>query len=304
VEGETVIPGRLFAEYAKKIEEEKVELDCTGGKRMKISYLDNSVNINMYDVFEYPTLNEVGKDKSFVILKKDLKDIVNKIIFNVSTDETRPAMRGCCFNIMEDSIEGVASDGFRMALVKAPIKNNGLLQKIVVPAKSLMELVRLLDEEEETVAVFIDKSYFMVDLFHTKIVTRLISEEYIRYEKVFPKEFNTVVTVEKKVMEASIDRVALINKSEKKAYVKLDVREEVLYLSAQSTDGDVYERTPVKTNGKDITIAFNSKYIEDCLKAIDDEFITLNITTSTAAAVIKGETDKWLYLILPLRVVG
>ena len=144
----------------------------------------------------------------------------------------------------------------------------------------------------------------MVDLFHTKLVSRLISEEYINYEKIIPVAFTTEVTVDKKIFENSIDRVSLINRLDKRSYVKMDIKEENLSLSAHSEDGEINEKLSIGLKGKDLTIGFNAKYIIDCMHAIDEPFITLNFTSSTAPGIIKGESDLWLYLILPLRVIG
>ncbi len=304
IEGEMVVPGRLFADYAKKIEEEEVELDGTNPNRLVIKYLDSELQIKCLPVDEYPIFKEVDTEQSFVILKKDFKEAIAKVIFNVSQDEARPSLKGVCLNIKDDEIEIVASDGFRLALTRTMIKNNGVLKKILVPSKSMTELSRLIEDGEETITVYVEKSYIMVDLFHTKIVTRLISEEYINYEHIIPVSFTTVVTADKKLVENAVERAALINRTEKKAIVKMDIKEDTLLLNAQGEDGEVNERVTIGLQGKDLIIGYNTKYLIDCLHAIDEPVITLNFTTSTAPGIIKGESDKWLYLILPLRVIG
>ena len=302
IEGEIVVPGKLFADYAKKIEEEQVELDGTDPTKLIIKYLDSELMIKCFSAD--PVFKEVDTQNSFIILKKELKDIISKVIFNVAVDEARPSLRGVCLNVKDDEVEAVASDGYRLALAKAQINNNGVIDKIVVPSKSMNELARLIDEGEETITVFVEKNYIMVDLFHTKIVTRLIGEDYINYEKIIPGVFTTSVTVDKKLFENAIDRVSLINRAEKKSYVKMEIKEDTLALNAHSEDGEINEKVTIGLKGKDLTIGFNSKYIIDCMHAIDEPFVTLNFTTSTAPGIIKGESERWLYLILPLRVIG
>ena len=220
IEGEIVVPGKLFADYAKKIEEEQVELDGTDSSKLVIKYLDSELQIKCMSADEYPVFKEVDTQNSFIILKKELKDIISKVIFNVAVDEARPSLRGVCLNVKDEEVEAVASDGYRLALAKAQIKNNGVIDKIIVPAKSMNELARLIDDGEETITVYVEKNYIMVDLFHTKIVTRLIGEDYINYEKIIPGVFTTEVTIDKKLFENAIDRVSLINRAEKKSYVK------------------------------------------------------------------------------------
>ena len=304
LEGEIVVPGKLFADYAKKIEDEEIEIDGTDETKLTLRYLDSAVNIRCLNKDEYPLFKEVSTENSFVALKKDFKEIISKVIFNVAVDEARPSLRGVCLNIKTDEIEAVASDGYRLALAKATIQNNGIVDKIVVPAKSMAELNRLIDDGDETVAVYIEKNYIMVDLFHTKIVTRLISEDYINYEKIIPGVFTTEVTVDKNLFEKSIDRVAIMNRTEKKSYVKMEIKEDSINLNAHSEEGDVNEKITIGLKGKDLTIGFNSKYLIDCMRAIEEPFVKLYFTTSTAPGIIKGDTENWLYLILPLRVIG
>ncbi len=304
IEGEIVVPGKLFADYAKKIEEEEVELDGTNAAKLVIRYLDSELQIKAMSVDEYPEFKQVNTETSFVIIKKQLKDIIGKVIFNVSVDEARPSLRGVCLNVKDEEVEAVATDGYRLALTRAVIRNNGVIKKIVVPAKSMNELCRLLDDDDETVTVYVEDNYLMVDLFHTKIVTRLISEEFLNYEKIIPNNFTTQVTIDKKLCENAIERVSLINRIDKKAYVKMEIKEEYILLNAHSDDGEINEKIAIALQGKDLTIGFNAKYLTDCMHAIESPMITLNFTTSTAPGIIKGEDNRWLYLILPLRVIA
>lgn len=304
IDGEIVVPGKLFADYAKKIEEEEIELDATSSSKLIIKYLDSDLQMKTFPVDEYPIFKEVNTENSFVILKKELKNIINRVIFNVSIDEARPTLRGVCLNIKNDEVEAVASDGYRLALTRAVIKNNGIIEKIVVPSKSMNELARLIDDGDDAITIYVDKNYIMVDLFHTKLVSRLISEEYINYEKIIPVSFTTEVTTDKKLFENAIDRASLVNRLDKRSYVKMEIKEDNLQLSAHSEDSEMNENVCIGLKGKDLTIGFNSKYIIDCMRAIDEPFVTLNFTSSTAPCIIKGETDRWLYLILPLRVIG
>lgn len=304
IEGEVVVQGKLFADYARKIEEEEVELDGTSMTNLNIKYLDSELRMRCMAVDEYPLFKEVNTENSFVILKKDFKEIISKVIFNVSVDESRPSLRGVCLNIKENEIDAVASDGYRLALLRAIIKNNGVVDKIVVPSKTMNELGKLVDDGEDMITVYVEKNYIMVDMFHTKIVSRLISEEYIGYEKIIPSVFTTQMSIDKKIFENALERVSLISRVEKKSFVKMDVYEDFVRLFAHSEDGEVNEKISIGFQGKDLTIAFNTKYLLDCMHAIDEPVITLNFTTSTAPCIIKGESDRWVYLILPLRVTG
>lgn len=303
IEGEIIVPGKIFAEYCKKIEEEKIELDGTNKNKLKLKYLDSDVSFACLDFEDYPELKSVSQEKSIKIDKLAIKDLINKIIFNVATDESRPPLKGCCLNIKENILEGVASDGYRLALAQIPMENSVEKEQIVVPSKSLLEMSRLIDDTEETITLTFEKHYLMLELSGTKIVTRLINDEFLAYEKIIPEEFTTEVVVDKKQFENAIERVSLISRNEKKSYVKMEIKEDVILLKAESNTGEVNEKVQISLKGKDMMIAFNSKYITDAMRAISDQYITLNFTTPSAPGIIKGQEKNWLYLILPLRVM-
>lgn len=304
LEGEIVVPGKLFAEYTKKIEEEEIELDATTAGKLKVCYLDSEVSLNCFEADEFPALRQVDDEKSFSIKKKKFKELINTIAYSVAVEDARPSLKGCCFNIVDNTLEGVASDGYRLALCKVDIENSGINERFVIPVRSLNEASRLLDDDDDSMTIYVEKNYMMIDLFHTTIITRMITEEYINYERIIPTEFSTEIQVEKKQFENAIDRVFVISKNEKKCYVRIEVKEDSIYLKAESTVGEVNEKLPISMKGKDVLIAFNAKYIADAMKAINDQFISFKFTTNTAPGIIKSESDNWLYLILPLRVIG
>ncbi len=304
IEGEVVVPGKLFGEYVKKIEEENIEIDTTEEGKIKIGYLDSEVSLLCYPADEFPQFQDVKEENSFVIKKKDFKDMVGSIAFAVATDESRPSLKGCCFNIKGNVLEGVSSDGYRLALYRVAVKDNNIERKIVIPVRSLNEASRLMDDEDEDIKIQIEKNFMMIDLFHTKIVTSMIAEDYINYERIIPQTFTTEVKIDKKQFENSIDRVFVISKNEKKCYVRVEIKEDNLFLRAQSQVGEINEKVTIGMNGKDLLIAFNAKYIADCLKSISEPFVNFNFTTNTAPGIITGENKNWLYLILPLRVIG
>jgi DNA polymerase III, beta subunit len=190
IEGETVVLGRYVTEYVRKIEDEEIIIDTTNENVMKLTFGENNFEVQTMEADEYPQFKNVDEDKSFYIIKKELKDLINKIIFCAASEDNRPTLKGCCLELNKNKITGVASDGYRLACCSKVIEYDGDNTKIIVPARSLSEISKLLDDEDETVKINIEQNYFMVDLNDTKIVTRLIEGEYINYNKIIPTEFS------------------------------------------------------------------------------------------------------------------
>ncbi len=303
IEGEVVVPGKIFADFISQIkDEDNISLDATERFSITVAYLDSNVKFKCFNAAEYPTYKEVSQDEQFIIKKRDLKQLIDKIVYCVAQDDSRPSLKSCCLNIKENEIEGVASDGYRLALVRKPIENNGQEKQLLVPARSLNEIGKLLDDEGETLSVYVESNYIMIDLFHTKIISKLINDNYINYERIIPTQSTTEVTIDKNLLEKAVNRINIINKSEKKGCIKIEVKEDVAYLTTKTEDGDVNEKITIGLKGKDILIGFNPKYLLDCLHATTDSFVKMYFTSSTAPGIIKGEDESWLYLILPLRI--
>ena len=192
-----------------------------------------------------------------------------------------------------------------MALAKKVVEYTGDAKKVIVPARSLGEISKLLDDVDETVKVNIEKNHLMVEIENTKVVTRLIDSEFINYNKIIPSSFTTEITVEKKNLEKSLDRCSLITKADKKSIVKLDIKENVLNINAQSEESGNNENLAINLIGKDLTIGFNAKYIIDSLRAVSDSFVKMKFNNSTAPGIIVPTAEEeYLYLILPIRIQG
>ncbi|HRR89235.1 MAG TPA: hypothetical protein P5161_00435, partial [Eubacteriales bacterium] len=136
------------------------------------------------------------------------------------------------------------------------------------------------------------------------IVTRLIEGDFINYKKIIPTEFTTEFISDKKDFEDAVNRASQFNKNDKKNVVRFEIAENNLNIKAEGEAGDIVEDIPIKTEGKDLAIGFNSKYIMESLRAITDASVKMSFTTSTAAGIMRPASDlPELYLILPIRIV-
>lgn len=305
VEGETVVPGKFFSELVKMLTNEQIELTLNENQKLKIRYNDGEVEKTCYPVEEYPELERIENAGGFSILSKEFKELINKTIFSVSTDEGRPTLKGCLFEAEDYTINGVALDGYRLALVRKPLEQKAEKLSVIVPARSLAELSRFLDDSDDIINVKIEQNFLMVDLQHTMIMTRLLSGEFINYRQIIPSEFDTNVIINKDQFKNSLDRASILSRGEKNNLVKLDIKENLMYLVSNSDDGaNLKESIAINLAGKDMAIAFNSRYLLDCMKAIDDEFIKINLNTPVNPCVITPcDKEEYLYLILPVRMV-
>lgn len=302
-EGETVVPGKLFCEYLRKLVNEQISFELNEKNQLKISYTDSVGYIQCMEVVEFPEIKDIGKDEYFEISKNNFKNLINKVLFAIATDDSRPILKGVKFEIIDKDIKLVALDGYRLSISSNKVENSTSDFTFVVPGRCLGEISRMMDGEE-IVKVYIHSNNMMVDMEDTVITTRLLEGQFINYKQILSTNFATTVTINKSQLEDAIERASILSKIDKNNLVKFDIKENVLTLTSDSEIGNVKENITVAMKGSDITIAFNSKYFTDCLRTVEDEFVKINFTNSILPCVITpSETDEFLFLILPVRML-
>ena len=302
-EGQTVVPGKLFGEYLRKLTNEQISLELNERNQLRISYSDSEGYIQCMDVLEFPELKNVDKVEYFEINRADFKNLINSVIFAVAVDDSRPILKGVLFEINDNNVRAVALDGFRMAMANKKLVATTSNFSFIVPARSLAEISRMLDSDG-SVKVYVHSNNLMVDMIDTVITTRLLEGQFINYRQILNSNFNTTVSIKKSQLEDAIDRASLLSKGDKNSRVKFDISESSLVLTSDSEIGNVKENITVSTKGADITIAFNSKYFIDCLRATEDEYIKINLSNAISHCIVTpSDNEDYLFLILPVRMV-
>ena len=269
IPGATVVPGRFFADFVKKLSNEQIELSLSQANTLKIKYTDSEGSLQCMNADEFPVIKEISSPEKINIKKVDLKNLIDKTIFSVAVDDARPILKGCLFEIVGNQMTAVALDGYRLAMVKADVAASTQKLNCIVPARSLSEISKLLSFED--------------------ILTRLLEGEFINYKQVIPASTTTTILVNKAQLEDGLERASLLARMDKNNLVKFDIKDKVLTLTSASNIGNVTENITINLEGKDLST---------------DEFIKINFSSQIAPCTIcSAEDDKYLYLILPVRIV-
>ncbi len=299
--GETVVPGRLFGDYIKKLTNEQIQCELNEKNQLKISYTDSEGCLQCMEISEFPQLKEVNKDNYFQVGKEDFKTLINNVNYAVAQDDSRPILKGILLEVNSTSIRAVAVDGCRLSIANKPVIMSTAEFKIIVPGKNLYEITKMLDNEGD-IKIYVHSNNIMVDLGDTIIINRLIDGQFINYRQIVPKEFATVVTINKEQLEDAIDRASVLSRIDKNNLVKFDIKEKNLMLTSNSEFGNTKENITVGVKGNDLNIAFNSKYFYDCLRVIDNTYIKINLNSQIQPCVITPcEGEEFLFLILPVK---
>ncbi len=305
-EGEIVVPGKFFSEFVKKLSNEQIELILDEQRnQLKICYTDSESYLQCLNTLEFPNLKIIEDGEYFTISQKNLRALINKTIFAVALDDSRPILKGCLFEIEDNNVTAVAIDGYRLALVKKPIEKTTAKTSIIIPARSLKEIANLIEDVDDTIDVYVQKNFMMVDLNDTKIITRLFDGDFINYQQILPKDFTTNVTVNKLQLEDALDRTSILSRIDRNNLVKFDIKDKLLTLTSNSDIGNIKENISISLKGNDIIIAFNSRYFTESLRVIPDEFVKISFNMPSSPCIITPtEGDEYIYLILPVRIIN
>lgn len=302
-EGSIVITSRIFGEIIKKLPSLPIELTVDEDNSIHIVCGNSSFNIIGQPSAEYPQLPEIDNDISFEIPKDLLKNMIRQTVFATAQDETRPILTGALLEVKEGSASLVALDGYRLALKNVNVDCMNSI-KAVIPGKTLNEVNKILEDDDSNVKIMVASSQILFDLGNTIIISRLLEGSFLNYKDIVRNEYKSKARVKTRDIQESIERASLLAREGRNNLIKFDIIDDKMIITSNSEIGDVHEEIPIKLEGEDIKIAFNSKYILDGLKVIDSEEIVLNFVSNVNPCIINpNEDNNYTYLILPVRLV-
>lgn len=306
-EGKTVVDCRMFADIIRKLPDADITLSVTENNQLLIECEGSKYKLSTLDATEFPTLPTINVEKTISLPQKVFKDMVKKTSFAVSLDENKPIFTGCLLEVKESVLNIVAVDGFRLALRKTPVFTDSQDFLAIIPGKYLNEVSKNLLEVDDQIKIGISKNQALFEVSNCKVVTRLLEGEFLSYNNVIPKDKETRIKINKNSLQSAIERAAIFSISagekEKKYPIKMFINLGSIIVSCTSQVGDAKEQVEVETEGKELEIAFNPKYLLDALKVIEDEEVYLDFGSNISPCIIRSTTeDKYTYMVLPIRL--
>lgn len=303
--GNTVVQGKYILEIIKKLDEKIINFELFDGIKLLISCGNSEFNLNCMDGSEFPNLN-IEENKNPTILKKsEFKELINKTSFAVSTQETRPILTGINFKIIDDKLECISTDSYRLAK-KYVILNNKAEEdiNIVIPGRNLIELIKVLEENDNDIEIHIFNNKVLFKFDNILFQTRVISGTFPDVNRLIPASFNIEIKANNNEFYNVIDRASLLTSEKDKNIIKFECEEEEVIVSSNSPEiGKVEDKIKVNNKNKEnIKIAFSSKFMMDALRTIDSKNVVLNFNNEIQPIIILDEDDETvLQLILPIK---
>ncbi len=308
-EGATTVSAHTLYDIVRKLPEgSQVAFDGSGDGQMILSAGRSRFVLASLPTDEFPALSGGELPHRFSLTAADLRMLIDRTRFAISTEETRYYLNGIYLHKANrdgvDVLRAVATDGHRLASVEMPLPAGAAdIPGVIVPRKLVSELRKLIDESGDEVAVDLSESKIRFSFDDAIVTSKLIDGTFPDYQRVIPAGNDKVMEVNCKSFADAVDRVSAIS-SEKSRAIKLAISDNTLVLSASSTEhGSATEEVEVDYRGETLEIGFNSAYLLDIARQIEGD--TARFTMADAASpTILGEAndDSALYVLMPMRV--
>jgi len=298
--GAITIPAKRFGDIIKELNTAEVSIST---KKNNLVLIDTDVcqfKIMGLAPEEFPKLPQFQDKEAIKLEQSALKQMLALTTFAVSFDETRYILNGIFFQIEGERITLVATDGKRLAIFEAKLKQRSdKTVRIIVPAKTIQELSRNLEDEGE-LSLVLGNNQALFDLGSVAIISRLLEGEFPDYHSVIPQQAENKIRIGREQFLLAVKRAALLSTPDYQA-VKLEIFKNKLVVSKSTPDvGESREELSMEYQGKELTIGFNPGYLTDVLKNLPDDNILFEITDSEKPGIIR--TGGYTYIVLPMRL--
>lgn len=309
--GSVTLPVKRLATIVRELPNLDVTVDSAPNHQVKITSGGSNFRIMGMGKEEFPPLPEFGEEKSFTVEQPELVAMLKSVAYAQSADETRYILNGVYFSFRDGKLSLVATDGRRLALIakemEIPAASAGA---IILPAKTVNELLRMLDKGDKVKIDFSERrcsfqigtnkdNSGLVDSIY--LYSKVVEGNYPNFQQVIPKETHQRIKLERELLLQCIHRAALVT-SEKANSVKLKLSSNLLEIMAQSPDfGEAHESMAINYSGPDLQAGFNPAFLMDPLRSLTKDEVFLEVKDEVSPGVFKT-LDNFICVIMPVRM--
>ena len=310
--GGLTLPVRKLATIVRELPQAEVFVESSENNQAKIASGGSLFKIMGIGTDEFPPLPTFENRHVFELTQDSVLNMLKSVSYGQSTDENRYILNGVYFNFSDDKLTLVATDGRRLALTAletdVAADNGGSL---ILPAKTVAELERLLGKGEKLKIAFNDRQVaFDIEIDddgdsglsdQLYLVSKIVEGNYPNYRQVIPKETEHRVKIERELMLECVHRAALVT-SDKSNSVKLKVSKNLLEISGSSSEyGESHESMAIAYDGPEVQVAFNPQFLMEPLKALTKDEVFFEFKDELSPGLFKT-LDNFICVIMPLRL--
>lgn len=305
--GAITIPAKKLSEIARELPPSPVKISASGEQRVTLECGRSKFKLLGLPRDEFPTFPVVRFNDSWRVKSGELQKLISHTAFAVSTEESRPILNGVLWELREERMRMVATNGHRLAKMEVPVEASSAPPgDLIVPPKALEQIRRLFPAEEE-LEIARGENHLGFRSPFTSVYTRLVEGPYPNYEQVIPKDNDRYALADKAALTSALKRMSVIA-SDQTHRIKMSFNTGMLKFSVTTPDlGEASDELPVNYTGDQLDIGFNATYLLEILRYMPTEQVRLTFKAPERAATIEPEgwddPAKYLCLVMPLRLM-
>lgn len=302
--GAIVINAKVLCNIIKELTAETVTFDISG---TSVSIICGAAQyaITGIDADDYPELPSVSGGYPLFLNQNLLQKMVQQTLFAVADSEaSKPVHTGLKFEMSLNQLRLIGVDGYRLAIRTETVKYDGEDISFIVPKKTVRELIKLLNpEEDENISVSVGKRHIVFEVGQYSIISRLLEGEFLDYNAAVPKSSNTTVLINTEDAIHCINSTIPVIENNQKNPIRCLFDADEMRVSTVSGLGRVVNYTHANVSGDRVEIGFNSKYVLDALNAADTDQVRIELSGPVSPVKVLPMTDdSFLFLVLPMRL--
>lgn len=302
--GEIAVPARKLLDICRGLPED-AEIHCLQSENQTQVHSGHSrFVLASLLAQDWPHLDEVETGQAINLPESVLKQLLERTHFAMAHQDVRYYLNGLLFSIRHDRLRCVATDGHRLALSEYPADFNvDDYQQAIVPRKAITELVRLLDNSEAEVTLWLSNKHLRLQLAGLSFTTKLIDGRFPDYERVIPSNPEYRMRAHRDTIRRALSRTAILS-NEKFGGVRLTLSQNTLKLEAQNSDREeAKDELEVEYNGQPMEIGFNISYLLDALGAMQADEFELALSGPDSSGLLQAVGDDHSrYVVMPMRL--
>jgi len=304
--GEITMPARKLTDICKSLPEEStIDFTVSEGKATVVSGRSR-FTLSTLPAREFPNVEDSIGTHQLTLKQGQLKRLIDRTAFAMAQQDVRYYLNGMLWELEEEKLRVVATDGHRLAMCslaeKVAVKGDGQAQ-VIIPRKGVLELGRLLMEEQEEVSIVIGTNHLRAVTEGFTFTSKLVDGKFPDYQRVLPRSADKFVLGSRLELRQAFTRTAILS-NEKYRGVRLKLAENTLDILANNPEQEEAEETvPVEYAGEPLEIGFNVSYLLDVLGVLSGEKVKLSLADPNSSALLEeSEEGDSLYVVMPMRL--
>jgi DNA polymerase-3 subunit beta len=301
-EGSVVVPGSVLVGLLQNLQDDKVTLESREGS-LVFSTKTTNTSLKTFPDEDFPIIPRVNTNKTVSLEANLLVTGLKSVWYSAAVTSMKPELSSVYVYCEEESIVFAATDSFRLAEKRVPVKKGKDFGNILIPYKNIPEITRTLEMIKGDVIVHFDANQIAFENEGLYVVSRVIDGTFPDYKQIIPKEFKTEVIILKQDLLSALKLSNVFSDNFNQVIMKVIPEEKIFEIATKNnTIGENKNNLEAVLTGEDIIISFNYKYIIDCFQSIHSDSLTLSFQGLSRPVMIRGVSDKsFMYIVMPMN---